>query len=221
MRVLDPGCGRAASSIFFHREFGVQVWATDLWFSASENLRRIRDAGIADGVFPVHSDARSLPFADDFFDAVVSIDSFPYFGTDDTYLNYIARFVRSSGVLGIAGAGLMQEIDGPVPIISGTGGNRSCGACILPNGGGVTGSAPGSSGGLCGHHVGWMGGLAGVAAGSRAGQLHRDSGSGSRSRELSRHVRVVAQRRPDATLDNLVTSVPARYTQLPLLRTGL
>src|SRR5881397_1209649 len=36
MRVRDLGCGRAASSIFLHREFGVQVWATDLWFSVSE-----------------------------------------------------------------------------------------------------------------------------------------------------------------------------------------
>jgi predicted nicotinamide N-methyase len=44
MRVLDLGCGRALSSIFLHREFGVQVWATDLWFSATENLQRIRDA---------------------------------------------------------------------------------------------------------------------------------------------------------------------------------
>src|SRR4051794_13867308 len=34
MRVLDLGCGRATSSIFLHREFGVQVWATDLWFNA-------------------------------------------------------------------------------------------------------------------------------------------------------------------------------------------
>jgi ubiquinone/menaquinone biosynthesis C-methylase UbiE len=30
MRVLDLGCGRACSSIFLRREFGVQVWATDL-----------------------------------------------------------------------------------------------------------------------------------------------------------------------------------------------
>ena len=37
MRVLDLGCGRASSSIFLRREFDVQVWATDLWFSASEN----------------------------------------------------------------------------------------------------------------------------------------------------------------------------------------
>ena len=48
LRVLDLGCGRAVSSIFLHREFGVQVWATDLWFDVSENLRRIRDAGAED-----------------------------------------------------------------------------------------------------------------------------------------------------------------------------
>ena len=63
MRVLDLGCGRALSSIFLHREFGVQVWATDLWQSPSENLQRVRDAGVEDGVFPIHADARSLPFA--------------------------------------------------------------------------------------------------------------------------------------------------------------
>src|SRR4029078_3233822 len=45
MRVLDLGCGRGASSIFLRREYGVQVWATDLWFSASERVQRIRDAG--------------------------------------------------------------------------------------------------------------------------------------------------------------------------------
>ena len=115
MRVLDLGCGRALSSIFLRREFGVQVWATDLWFSASENLKRIRDAGLEDGVFPLHADARSLPFAAGFFDAVVSIDSYFYYGTDDTYLDYLARLIKPGGQLGIAGAGLMREIDGPIP----------------------------------------------------------------------------------------------------------
>src|SRR5262249_5369796 len=75
MRVLDLGWGRALSSVFMRREFGVQVWATDLWFSATENLQRVRDAGVEDGVFPIHADSRSLPFAEGFFDAVISIDS--------------------------------------------------------------------------------------------------------------------------------------------------
>ena len=115
MRVLDLGCGRAASSIFLRREFGVQVWATDLWFNVSENIQRIRDAGVEDGVFPIHADARSLPFAAEFFDAVVCIDSFPYYGTDDLYLNYLAQFVKPEGQVGIAGAGLVREIEGALP----------------------------------------------------------------------------------------------------------
>jgi SAM-dependent methyltransferase len=115
MKVLDLGCGRAASSVFLGREFGVQVWATDLWYSVSENLRLIRDAGVADRVFPMHAEARSLPFANEFFDVIVSIDSFPYYGTDDMYLNYLARFVKPGGLIGVAGAGLMQEIEGAVP----------------------------------------------------------------------------------------------------------
>jgi SAM-dependent methyltransferase len=115
MRVLDLGCGRASSSIFLRREFGVQVWATDLWFSAAENIQRIRDAGVEDGVFPLHADAHSLPFAPEFFDAIVCIDSYPYFGTDDLYLNYLAQFVKPAGPIGIAGVGLRQELEGRVP----------------------------------------------------------------------------------------------------------
>jgi SAM-dependent methyltransferase len=115
MRVLDLGCGRALSSIFLHREFGVQVWATDLWFSAAENHQRIRDAGAEKGVFPVHADARALPFAAEFFDAIVSIDSFMYYGTDDLYLGNLARFVKPGGVTAIALSGLTRELEGDVP----------------------------------------------------------------------------------------------------------
>src|SRR4051812_18671101 len=114
MRVLDLGCGRAMSSVFLHREFGVQGLAVDLWHSATENLQRIRDAGVEGSVFPIHADARSLPFAAGFFDAIVSVDSFVYFGTDDLYLMDLARFVRPGGTVGIAGAGLTGEFDAPV-----------------------------------------------------------------------------------------------------------
>ena len=109
MRVLDLGCGRALSSIFLAREFGVQVWAADLWFDASENLMRVRDAGLDGQVFPLHMEARNLPFAAEFFDVIVACDSFPYFGTDDLYLAYVTRFLKPGGQLGIVGSGLAQE----------------------------------------------------------------------------------------------------------------
>jgi SAM-dependent methyltransferase len=115
MRVLDLGCGGAISSIFLAREFSVQVWATDLWVSASDNLQRIRDAELLDQVFPIHADAHALPYAGEFFDAIVSIDSYPYYGTDDLYLNYLAHFVKRGRPIGIAGAGLIKEFEGDVP----------------------------------------------------------------------------------------------------------
>lgn len=115
MRVLDLGCGRALSSVFLHREFGVQVWATDLWFSATENLQRVSDAGVQDAVFPLRADARMLPYGEGFFDAVIAIDSYMYYGTDDCYLNYLARFVKPEGQVGIALAGFTSEIHDEVP----------------------------------------------------------------------------------------------------------
>lgn len=115
MRVLDLGCGRAKSSVFLAQEFGVQVTAVDLLITATENWQRIRHAGLADKILPLQGDARALPFAADYFDAIVSLDAYFYFGADDLYLNYLANFLRPGGWLGIAGAGLMQEITGDVP----------------------------------------------------------------------------------------------------------
>ena len=45
-RVLDLGCGRAISSVFLAREFGAEVWATDLWIKPTENWERIQAAGL-------------------------------------------------------------------------------------------------------------------------------------------------------------------------------
>jgi len=115
MRVLDMGCGRAMSSIFLAKEYGVRVWATDLWISATDNGKRIREAGLEDRVFPIHADARSLPYAEGFFDAIVCVDSYIYYGTDDLYLSYFAKFVRPGRQIGIVVPGLMQDFDGPVP----------------------------------------------------------------------------------------------------------
>lgn len=115
MRVLDMGCGKAISSIFLAKEYGVEVWATDLWIAADENRRRIEEAGVQDRVFPIHAEAHALPFEHDFFDAAVSLDAYHYFGTDDLYLGYYCRFVKPEGQIGIVVPGVAQEIGAEVP----------------------------------------------------------------------------------------------------------
>ncbi|MBI4244409.1 MAG: methyltransferase domain-containing protein [Planctomycetes bacterium] len=115
MRVLDMGCGRAISSIFLAKEFSVQVWATDLWIKASDNWKRIKESGMEGSVFPIHAEAHNLPFAEEFFDAILSIDSYHYYGTSDMYLRYFIKYLKPSGYLGIIVPGLMKEITGKVP----------------------------------------------------------------------------------------------------------
>jgi cyclopropane fatty-acyl-phospholipid synthase-like methyltransferase len=116
MRVLDMGCGRAISSIFLAKEFGLQVWATDLWIGPNENWQRIQAANMDQQVFPIHAEAHNLPFAQDFFDAIVSMDAYHYFGTDDLYLsnNYV-RFVKPGGQIGIVVPGVTQELSLELP----------------------------------------------------------------------------------------------------------
>lgn len=78
----------------------MRVHAADLWIEPSANLARIREAGVADLVVPVEAEAHTLPFAHGFFDAVVSVDAYHYFGTDVRYLSYLAQFVRPCGLIG-------------------------------------------------------------------------------------------------------------------------
>jgi len=111
MRVLDLGCGTAISSIFLAREHDVQVFAADLWIEPSLNCARIEEAGVAGRVFPIEAEAHALPFARGYFDALVSIDSYHYYGTDIRYLSYAAQFVRPGGLLGVVVPGNAVDPD--------------------------------------------------------------------------------------------------------------
>jgi SAM-dependent methyltransferase len=221
MNVLDLGCGRASSSIFLAREYGVTVWATDLWFSPSENLQRIRDAGVEQKAFPIHSDARTLPFATEFFDAIVSIDAFPYFGTDDHYLSYLARFVKPGGPVAIALAGFVDEIGTDVPAhlaewLAAEPALRSMH------------SAPWwrrhwEQSGIVDVQLadampdGWKLWLEWHKAIAPDNLMEIQALEADGGRHLT-YNRVIARRRPDAHMDEPITSIPTNYSQKPLLR---
>ena len=115
MRILDLGCGKAISSIFFAKEFGVHVTACDLWIAAEDNAARIAAAGLSDRIAPVHAEAHALPFDDASFDTIVSLDAYHYFGTDDLYLGTPARLLKPGGRLGIVCPGVTRELEAPPP----------------------------------------------------------------------------------------------------------
>ena len=110
-RVMDLGCGKAMSSIFLAREFGVRVEAVDLWIPAEENRERIAVAGLSGKVTAVHGDARNLGFQERSFDAIISIDAYHYFGAQPAALDSIVRFLKPGGRFGVVMPGLRVEVD--------------------------------------------------------------------------------------------------------------
>lgn len=110
MRVLDLGSGRGATSVFLAKEFGVNVVAADLWVDPSLAAATFAEAGLSDRIEAVRAEAHTLPFAAGSFDAIVCIDAYEYFGTADSYLAYITRFLKPGGQFGIATPAMRREV---------------------------------------------------------------------------------------------------------------
>lgn len=116
MKVLDMGCGKGMTSVFLAKEYGVTVFANDLWISATDNLRRFEEAGVADRVFPIQAEAHALPYANGFFDAAVSIDSYHYYGADEYYFPMIySKLVKHGGQFGFVSPGYTKEFENGHP----------------------------------------------------------------------------------------------------------
>jgi SAM-dependent methyltransferase len=116
MRVLDLGCGKAGGAIFLAKEYGVQVWAVDPDIDPTENWQRICQAGLESQIFPLRANGLSLPFPEQFFDTVITVNSLQFFGTDDLYLRYrLIRFVKPDGQIGIVVPGFYKDFEGDLP----------------------------------------------------------------------------------------------------------
>ena len=113
-RTLDLGCGMALTSVFLVNETSAKsVYAFDLWVDATDNLKRIRDLSLEDRIIPIHGDALDMPFARDWFDAIVSVDSYHYFGCKEgVFADKILPFIRRGGSIMIAVPGLRVEPQG-------------------------------------------------------------------------------------------------------------
>lgn len=67
-------------------------------------------------IVPIHADAHCPPFADEYFDAIISVDSYHYFGRDERYLDTtLAALVKKGGMIALAFPGLKHELGDTLP----------------------------------------------------------------------------------------------------------
>ncbi|MDO4796788.1 MAG: methyltransferase domain-containing protein [Coriobacteriales bacterium] len=115
--VLDLGSGAGLTSALMAREYDLTVYAADLWSDPSNNMRFFKELGLDNRqVVPLKADAIALPFATEFFDAVVSVDSYNYFGRDPAYLKaHLLPLVKRGGELLFAIPGMARDCHDDLP----------------------------------------------------------------------------------------------------------
>lgn len=116
--VCDLGSGTGITSVMLAREYGLRTYAVDLWSDPEENRAFFREMGVSDqAIYPVKADVtRGLPFPEYFFDAVVSIDSYSYYGRDPRYLGEnLLPYVKPSGMLYLSIPGMVADCHDDLP----------------------------------------------------------------------------------------------------------
>ena len=115
--VCDLGSGQGLTSVFLQKEYGFTVYAADLWSDPDENKKFFDEMNVPKGkIVPVKADATDLPFEKEFFDAIVSTDSYNYFGRDEEYLDKkLLPFLKKGGYVYIAIPGMKKDCHDNLP----------------------------------------------------------------------------------------------------------
>ena len=116
-RVLDLGSGEGLTSAFLAKEYGFTVYAADLWSEPESHYPLFEQFGLSrEQCIPVKADANDLPFEREFFDSVVCVDSYNYFGRDPAYLDEkLLPFVKSGGMIYAAVTGMKKDCHDNIP----------------------------------------------------------------------------------------------------------
>lgn len=115
--VMDLGSGQGITSVFLAKEYGFKVYAADLWSDPAENRVFFNQMGLTEEqIIPVKADATNLDFEKEFFDAVISTDSYNYFGRDEHYLDdKLLPYIKNGGYIYIVVPGMKKDCHDNLP----------------------------------------------------------------------------------------------------------
>lgn len=115
--VMDLGSGQGITSVFMAKEYGFKVYATDLWSDPEENRQFFAKMGLDESrIIPIKADAENLDYEKEFFDAVVSVDSYNYFGRNESYLDdKLLPYVKKFGYVYIVVPGMKKDCHSNIP----------------------------------------------------------------------------------------------------------
>lgn len=115
--VGDLGSGEGLTSIFLAKEYNLRVYALDLWSNPSDNQKFFKEAGLnEEQITAVKCDATDIKFEKEFFDHIISVDSYNYFGRDPHYLDdKLLPFIKKGGLVLAIIPGVKYDIHQNIP----------------------------------------------------------------------------------------------------------
>lgn len=113
IRILDLGCGKGLTSIIIAEKYkNAIIYAADLWVEATDNYKFFKEQGYENRIIPLNTSAENLPFAYHYFDIIVSIDAYHYFGTDKNFFKEnIKPYLKENGLIFIAVPGMKDDYE--------------------------------------------------------------------------------------------------------------
>lgn len=113
IRILDLGCGKGLTSIMIAEKYkNAIIYAADLWVEATDNYKFFKEQGYENRIIPLNTSAENLPFAYHYFDIIVSIDAYHYFGTDKNFFKEnIKPYLKDNGLIFIAVPGMKDDYE--------------------------------------------------------------------------------------------------------------
>lgn len=115
-KILDLGCGKGLTSIALSQKTQADIFALDLWIAQTDNSQTFKNLNLDKRITAIQADIMDAPFAPDSFDAMISIDSYHYFGNKDNIMDdIISPIIKKDGIIFMAFPGLKKDIHDNLP----------------------------------------------------------------------------------------------------------
>lgn len=110
--LLDLGCGLGAASVYLTKHFNITVVAIDLWNPINVINDNIVKESLMGSVIPLQLDiTQVIPFADNYFDAIFSMNALFMFGDNLGFLYKLLKTLKIGGTFCIGSECFNQEPD--------------------------------------------------------------------------------------------------------------
>ena len=120
-KIMGPNPIKLAEELLsdckINKEYGFKVYAADLWSEPEENRKFFEKMGLSEeNIVSVKADALNMPFEKEFFDGIISVDSYNYFGRDKKFLDEkLLPYIKKGGYLYIAIPGMKKDLHKNLP----------------------------------------------------------------------------------------------------------